>query len=51
MMLKIVMDSAGDIPDEWRKDYDIVVIPVNIQFEDNGQIEAVILAVRCAPGH
>jgi DegV family protein with EDD domain len=34
MMLKIVMDSAGEIPEEWRKEFDVKVIPVNIQFEN-----------------
>jgi DegV family protein with EDD domain len=34
MMLKIVMDSAGEIPDEWRKEFNVEVIPVNIQFEN-----------------
>jgi DegV family protein with EDD domain len=33
-MIRIVMDSAGDIPEDWRKEYDIHVIPVNIQFEN-----------------
>ncbi len=33
-MLKIVMDSAGEIPDAWQDEYDIQVIPVNIQFEN-----------------
>jgi DegV family protein with EDD domain len=33
-MLKIVMDSAGEIPEEWRLEYDVEVIPVNIQFEN-----------------
>src|SRR4030067_3412815 len=33
-MLKIVMDSAGEIPEEWRKEYDVHVIPVNIHFEN-----------------
>src|SRR4030066_1250831 len=33
-MLKIVMDSAGDIPEEWRTEYDVHVIPVNIHFEN-----------------
>lgn len=44
MMLKIVMDSAGDIPDEWRKDYDVVVIPVNIQFENKTYLQGVDLS-------
>jgi DegV family protein with EDD domain len=43
-MLKIVMDSAGDIPDEWRKEYDIVVIPVNIQFENKTYLQGVDLS-------
>lgn len=33
-MLKIVMDSAGEIPDEWRSEYDVEVIPINIHFKD-----------------
>lgn len=33
-MLKIVIDSAGDIPDEWRSEYNVEVIPVNIQFKN-----------------
>jgi DegV family protein with EDD domain len=33
-MLKIVMDSAGEIPDDWRSEYEVEVIPVNIQFEN-----------------
>ena len=33
-MLKIVMDSAGEIPEEWRTEYDVHVIPVNIHFEN-----------------
>ena len=33
-MIKIVMDSAGDMPEEWRSEYDIQVIPINIHFEE-----------------
>jgi len=43
-MLKIVMDSAGDIPDEWRNEYDVVVIPVNIQFENKTYLQGVDLS-------
>jgi DegV family protein with EDD domain len=43
-MLKIVMDSAGDIPDAWRKEYDVVVIPVNIQFENKTYLQGVDLS-------
>jgi DegV family protein with EDD domain len=32
IMLKIVMDSAGEIPPEWQAKYDVAVIPINIQF-------------------
>lgn len=43
-MLKIVMDSAGDIPDEWCQEYDVVVIPVNIQFENKTYLQGVDLS-------
>ena len=33
-MLRIVMDGAGDIPEEWKAEYQIDVIPINIQFEE-----------------
>lgn len=31
-MLKVIMDSAGDLPPEWLDLYDIQVIPINIHF-------------------
>jgi DegV family protein with EDD domain len=31
-MLKIVMDSACEIPEEWQSEFDVSVIPINIQF-------------------
>jgi DegV family protein with EDD domain len=31
-MLKIVMDSACEIPAEWQSEFDVAVIPINIQF-------------------
>jgi len=31
-MLRIVMDSAGDMPAEWKDQYDIGIIPINIHF-------------------
>jgi DegV family protein with EDD domain len=43
-MLKIVMDSAGDIPEDWRKEYDIDIIPVNIQFEGKTYLQGVDLS-------
>ncbi len=43
-MLKIVMDSAGEIPAEWRSEYDIEIIPVNIQFENKTYQQGVDLS-------
>jgi len=43
-MLKIVMDSAGEIPQEWRSEYDVEVIPVNIQFENKTYQQGVDLS-------
>ncbi len=43
-MLKIVMDSAGEIPEEWRKEYAVDVIPVNIQFENKTYQQGVELS-------
>lgn len=31
-MLRIVMDSAGDMPPGWAEEYDIQIIPINIHF-------------------
>jgi DegV family protein with EDD domain len=33
-MLRIVMDGAGDIPEDWISKYDIQVIPINIHFNN-----------------
>ena len=33
-MLRIVMDGAGDIPEDWLSKYDIQVIPINIHFNN-----------------
>ncbi len=43
-MLRIVMDSAGEIPDDWRTEYDVEVIPVNIQFENKTYQQGVDLS-------
>jgi DegV family protein with EDD domain len=43
-MLKIVMDSAGEIPQEWRSEYDVEVIPVNIHFENKTYQQGVDLS-------
>lgn len=42
-MLRIVMDSAGDIPQEWLMDFDIHVIPVNIHFGEKTYLQGVDL--------
>ncbi len=33
-MLRIITDSAGDVPAEWQKEFDIQVMPANIQFAE-----------------
>lgn len=43
-MLRIVMDSAGEIPDEWRSEYNVEVIPVNIQFENKTYLQGIDLS-------
>lgn len=44
-MLRIVMDSAGDLPEEWIKEYDIDVIPLNVHMGDDVFLENVDLSV------
>lgn len=43
-MLHIVMDSAGDIPKNWIADYDIDIIPVNIQFMGKTYLQGIDLS-------
>ena len=45
-MLRIVMDSAGDLPEEWVKEYDIDVIPLNVHMGDDVFLENVDLSVN-----
>ena len=42
-MLRIVMDSAGDLPVEWVSKYDIHVIPVNVHLGNEVFLEGVDL--------
>ncbi len=42
-MLRIVMDSAGDIPAKWLEEFDIQVIPINIHFLDKTYLQGVDL--------
>lgn len=43
-MLRLVMDSAGDLPMNWASQYDINVIPVNIQFRGKTYLQGVELS-------
>jgi len=42
-MLRIVTDSTADIPVEWQKEFDIQVVPANIQFGDKTYLQGVDL--------
>jgi DegV family protein with EDD domain len=39
--MKIVIDSAGDMPEGWAQDYGIDVIPINIHFGENMYLQGV----------
>ncbi len=43
-MLRIVMDSAGDIPAEWAEEYHIDIIPINIHFGERTYYQGVDLS-------
>jgi DegV family protein with EDD domain len=43
-MLKIVMDSAGDMPVEWIKEYQIDVLPINVHMGEEVYLEDVDLS-------
>ncbi len=42
-MLHIVTDGAADLPAEWEKEFEINVIPINIQFGDKTYLQFVDL--------
>ena len=42
-MLRIVTDSTADVPAGWEKEYDIDVIPINIQFGEKTYLQNVDL--------
>ncbi len=42
-MLRIVTDGAADVPAGWEKEYDINVIPINIQFGEKTYLQNVDL--------
>jgi DegV family protein with EDD domain len=43
-MLRIVMDSAGDLPAGWAEQYGISVIPVNIHFKEQTFLQGIDLS-------
>jgi DegV family protein with EDD domain len=43
-MLRIVTDGAADMPAGWEKEYDIQVVPINIQFGDKTYLQGVDLS-------
>lgn len=43
-MLRIVIDSAGDLPAEWIEQYQIDVIPINIHFGEQMYLQGVDLS-------
>ncbi len=43
-MLRIAMDSAGDMPPEWGSEYDIQVIPIQIFFGEKTYLQGVNLS-------
>lgn len=45
-MLRIITDSAADVPAEWQKEYDIQVMPANINFGDKVYLPGVDLDVE-----
>jgi len=42
-MLRIITDGAADMPLEWQKEFDIHIIPINIQFGDKTYLQNVDL--------
>ncbi|MDO9546276.1 MAG: DegV family protein [Pelolinea sp.] len=40
-MLKIVMDTAGDLPDGWKEEYDIDLIPINIIHNEKTYLQGI----------
>lgn len=44
MTLRIVIDSAGDFPEDWLKKYQIHMIPINIHFGDKMFLQGIDLS-------
>ncbi len=45
-MMRIVIDSAGDMPAGWAQDYDVQIIPINIQFGEQTFLSGIDLSNR-----
>lgn len=43
-MLRIAMDTAGDLPEGWREDYQIDLIPINIIHEGKTYLQGIDLS-------
>ena len=43
-MFRIVTDGAADMPDEWKKEYDIHIVPINIHFGEQTYLGGVDLS-------
>lgn len=43
-MLRIVIDSAGDLPPGWQEEFDIQIIPINIHFGEQTFLQGVNLS-------
>lgn len=40
-MIRIVMDGAGDMPQDWQSKYQIEIIPINIHFENKVYLQGI----------
>ena len=40
-MLRVAMDSAGDLPENWAENYEVDIIPINIQFGEETFLQGV----------
>ncbi len=45
-MLRIVMDSGGDLPEEWLEKYQIEVVPINVHMGNDVFLEGVNLSIE-----
>ena len=41
------MDSAGDLPVEWIKEYQIDIIPINVHLDDKVFLQSYIFLTFC----